>query len=494
MNTNANYVRVNEKEVAMSDMHFSATASSTCCGNDTRDADRLGSVEINPLFARPKEARSFPKNRIPDTGSLPETAYQVVHDDAMLDGNARLNLATFVGTWMDDYANRIYMEAADKNMIDKDEYPKTAEIEDRCWRMLADLWNNPDIDHAIGTSTIGSSEACMLGGLALKRRWVKARKAAGLPTDKPNLVMSSAVQVCWEKFCNYFDVEPRFVPISEEHKVLDGYDLDKYVDENTIGVVAIMGVTYTGMYEPVQHISDALDRIQEKTGLNIHIHVDAASGGMIAPFIQPDLAWDFRVKRVVSISTSGHKYGLVYPGLGWVVWRSTADLPESLVFKVSYLGGEMPTFALNFSRPGAQVLLQYYMFLRLGVEGYRRVQQASHDVAKYLSSEIAAMDDFTLWNDGSDIPVFAWMLKDKPGRKWNLYDLQDRLRMKGWLVPAYPMPVDLTDVTVQRIVVRNGFSHDLAESFLKDLKACVAYLDNLQAPMPSEVHVSGFHH
>lgn len=220
----------------MSDMHSTTMNDSTCgcCGGEDNSIDGVApfdGIEINPIFSRPKEVKAFPKNRIPHEGSLPETAYQVVHDDAMLDGNARLNLATFVSTWMDDYANRIYMEAADKNMIDKDEYPKTAEIENRCWRMLADLWNNPDPDHAIGTSTIGSSEACMLGGLALKRRWVNARKAAGLPTDKPDLVMSSAVQVCWEKFCNYFDVEPRFVPICEDHKVLDGHDLERYVDE-----------------------------------------------------------------------------------------------------------------------------------------------------------------------------------------------------------------------------------------------------------------------
>lgn len=482
----------------MSETHSTTeNNNSHCCDNTCGNADDRvvpDSVEINPLFARPKEAQAFSKFTIPQKSSLPETAYQVVHDEAMLDGNARLNLATFVSTWMDDHANRLYMEAADKNMIDKDEYPKTAEVEPRCWHMLADLWHAPDPMNAIGTSTIGSSEACMLGGLALKRRWKEAREKADLPTDHPNLVMSSAVQVCWEKFCNYFDVEPRYVPISEDHKVLDGHDLDKYVDENTIGVVAIMGVTYTGMYEPVEQISEALDRIEERTGLDVRIHVDGASGGMIAPFIQPDLAWDFRVKRVYSISTSGHKYGLVYPGLGWVVWRETADLPESLIFKVSYLGGEMPTFALNFSRPGAQVLLQYYMFLRLGFDGYRRVQQTSHDVAKYLSGEIEQMDDFTLWNDGSDIPVFAWMLNDKPDRKWNLYDLQDRLRMKGWLVPAYPMPVDLTQVTVQRIVVRNGFSHDMAEAFIKDLKSCVKYLDGLRSPMPSEARASGFHH
>jgi glutamate decarboxylase len=462
--------------------------------NPKADGDLLGSVEINPVFARPEEATSFPKFRFPTSQILPETAYQIVHDEAMLDGNARLNLATFVGTWMDDYANRLYMEAADKNMIDKDEYPKTAQIEARCWTMLADLWHADDPGKAIGTSTIGSSEAAMLGGLALKRRWQHSRSAAGLSTDHPNLVMSSAVQVCWEKFCNYFDVEPRYVPISEEHKVLDGHDLARYVDENTIGVVAILGVTYTGMYEPVAQISHALDAIEASTGLDVKIHVDGASGAMIAPFIQPNLEWDFRVPRVVSINTSGHKYGLVYPGLGWAVWRSVEDLPRDLVFNVSYLGGEMPTFALNFSRPGAQVLLQYYMFLRLGFDGYRRVQEDAHNVALYLSSHIADMDDFTLWNNGSDIPVFAWMLTPRADRAWSLYDLQDRLRMRGWLVPAYPMPANLQDITVQRIVVRNGFSHDLADSFLEDMHDAVDYLNSLTAPMPSESRASGFHH
>lgn len=451
-------------------------------------------VELNPVFARPGEANGMPRYALPADESLPETAFQIVHDEAMLDGNARLNLATFVGTWMDDHAQRLYLEAADKNMIDKDEYPQTADIEERCWRMLADLWHAPDHLDTIGTSTIGSSEAAMLGGLALKRQWQQRRRAEGKPVDQPNMVMSSAVQVCWEKFCNYFDIEARYVPITDEHKVLDGHDLADYVDENTIGVVAIMGVTYTGMYEPVTAIAEALDAIQEKTGLDVKIHVDGASGAMIAPFLQPDLAWDFRVERVVSINTSGHKYGLVYPGLGWVVWRDTASLPEDLIFKVSYLGGEMPTFALNFSRPGAQVLLQYYVFLRLGFDGFRRVQQACQDVALYLSGEIAKMDAFDLWNDGSDIPVFAWRLREGYTKNWDLYHLGDRLRMKGWLVPAYPMPDDLPDVTVQRIVVRNGFSHDLADDFLQALRTEVDYLNSLDGPMPAVRHPGGFTH
>ena len=451
-------------------------------------------VKLNPLFARPGEATELPRTRLPQGESLPETAYQIVHDEAMLDGNARLNLATFVGTWMDDHASRLLVESADKNMIDKDEYPRTAEIETRCWQMLADLWHAPDPEHAIGTSTIGSSEAAMLGGLALKRRWQQARRAAEKPTDRPNLVMSSAVQVCWEKFCNYWDVEARYVPVSEEHPVLDGHSLENYVDENTIGVVAILGVTYTGRYEPVAEIAAALDRIQATTGLDVKIHVDGASGAMVAPFLQPDLVWDFRLERVASINTSGHKYGLVYPGLGWAVWRTTDDLPEDLVFRVSYLGGDMPTFALNFSRPGSQVLLQYYLFLRLGADGYRRVHETSQAVATFLADQIGAMDDFELCSDGTGIPVFAWRLAQRPGRCWELHDLSDRLRMKGWLVPTYPLPDDLADFLVQRVVVRNGFSHDLAQAFLEDLRTEVGYLNALTAPMPSAARQSGFHH
>lgn len=458
------------------------------------DRDNQQPIELNPLFTRPGERTEFPKFTLRKEGSLPETAYQIVHDDAMLDGNARQNLATFVGTWMDEHANQLYLESADKNMIDKDEYPHTAAIETRCWRILAALWHAPDAEKAIGTSTIGSSEACMLGGLALKRRWQHARRAAGLSTDKPNLVLSSAVQVCWEKFCNYWDVEPRYVPISEEHRVLDGHDLDKYVDENTIGVVAILGVTYTGMYEPVQQIAAALDQIQANTGLDVRIHVDGASGAMIAPFLQPDLEWDFGVPRVSSINTSGHKYGLVYPGVGWIVWRDASLLPEDLVFRVSYLGGDMPTFALNFSRPGAQVLLQYYQFLRLGFDGFESVQNACREVALYLSGEIAGMEPFELWNDGSDIPVFAWRLKPDPERHWDLHQLSDRLRMSGWQVPSYPMPADLENITVQRIVVRSGFSKNLAADFLGDFREQVAYLESLPAPVSTNRESTGFRH
>ena len=349
---------------------------------------------IKPTYTRTGVRTAAPRLTIPDAEMNPGSAYQMVHDEAMLDGNARLNLATFVATWMGDDADRLYAETYDKNMVDKDEYPRTAAIEEHCWHILASLWSAPDVSNTIGTSTIGSSEACMLGGLAFKRRWQLARRAAGKPTDKPNLIMSSAVQVCWEKFCNYFEVEPRYVPVTDEHPMLDGSQLEQYVDENTIGVVAIMGVTYTGMYEPVKEIAAALDALQAKTGFDVPIHVDGASGAMIAPFLQPELEWDFRLERVHSISTSGHKYGLVYPGVGWIVWRTLDALPDELIFRVSYLGGDMPTLALNFSRPGAQVLLQYYQFLRLGREGYTAIQQECQDVAQYIAkgiSEIGAV-------------------------------------------------------------------------------------------------------
>jgi glutamate decarboxylase len=459
-----------------------------------RHSVRPDVIEINPLFARPGEETTVSKRVLSEDGMLPETAYQVVHDEAMLDGNARLNLATFVGTWMDDHASRLYAESFDKNIVDKDEYPQTAAIEEYCWHMLAALWNSPDPSNTIGTSTVGSSEACMLAGLALKRRWQHARRAAHLSTEKPNLIMSSAVQVVWEKFCNYFEVEPRFVPISEDHKTLDGEGLEAYVDENTIGVVAIMGVTYTGMYEPVEKIAAALDRIQQAHGFDVPIHVDGASGAMVAPFLQPETVWDFRLERVHSINTSGHKYGLVYPGLGWVIWRTRELLPDDLVFDVSYLGGHMPTFGLNFSRPGAQVMLQFYLFLRLGRSGFRDVQQASQDVAMFLAHGIEKIGAFELWNDGTDIPVFAWRLKPGHTQNWTLYHLSARLRARGWLVPAYPMPDDLADMTVQRIVVRNGLSMDLAVSLLQVIEEETRFLDALSGPMPDDTVSTGFHH
>ncbi|HEV3361151.1 MAG TPA: glutamate decarboxylase [Pseudonocardiaceae bacterium] len=444
-----------------------------------RHPTRSGEVAVNPIFTR--EPIRVPKTVFPARGIDPDIAYQIVHDELMLDGNARLNLATFVSTWMESQAARLMTECFDKNMIDKDEYPRTAELEARCVRMLAGLWHAQDPETAIGCSTTGSSEACMLGGLALKRRWQKKRRAEGLPTDRPNIVMGINVQICWDKFANYWEVEPRLVPMEGERFTLSAEEAVKLCDENTIGVVVILGSTFDGAYEPVAEVCAALDELQEKTGLDIPVHVDGASGAMIAPFCDPDLDWDFRLPRVASINTSGHKFGLVYPGVGWVVWRDTEALPEELVFNVNYLGGNMPTFALNFSRPGAQVAAQYYNFVRLGFDGYRRVQQNCRDVATWLSHEIAELGPFRLLTRGDNLPVFAFTLKeDVTG--YSVFDVSAILREGGWLVPAYTFPANRTDLAALRVVVRNGFSHDLGQLLLDDLRRVLPRLGSQTAP------------
>ncbi len=425
-------------------------------------------MTINPVFSR--EPVQIPRNNLPPAELDPDIAYQVVHDELMLDGNARLNLATFVTTWMEPQATRLMAECFDKNMIDKDEYPRTADLELRCVRMLARLWHAPPAPDATGCSTTGSSEACMLAGLALKRRWQHARKAAGKPVDRPNIVMGVNVQICWDKFANYWDVEPRLIPMDGDRFHLSAAGAVANCDENTIGVVAVLGSTFDGSYEPVAEICAALDELQASTGVDIPVHVDGASGAMIAPFCDPDLVWDFRLPRVASINTSGHKYGLVYPGVGWILWRDAAALPEDLVFRVNYLGGNMPTFALNFSRPGAQVIAQYYNFLRLGFGGYQRVQHTCREVATTLADKISKLGPFRLLTRGDELPVFAFTL-DEQVSGYSVFDVSAALREHGWLVPAYTFPEHRTDLAVLRIVVRNGFTHDLADLLLADLRA-----------------------
>lgn len=458
---------------------------------DGSNPDPVSDVLLTPVFSRGGTQR-MARSHFPEHGLEPFTSYMQVRDEAMLDGNARQNLATFVGTWMDDLADKLLVETAAKNIIDKDEYPATAAIEQSCVRIMAELWHAPGA--TIGTSAVGSSEACMLAGLAFKRRWQHARRAVGKSADKPNLVMSSAVQVVWERFCNYWEVEPRYVPVTLDSLNLTPEKMLPLVDENTIGVVGILGVTYTGSYEPIKEIAQALDNLQEHTGLDVPLHVDGASGAMYAPFIQPDLEWDFRLPRVQSINASGHKYGLVYPGVGWIVWRTKEALPSDLIFHVSYLGGDMPVLGLNFSRPASQVLLQYYQIVRLGRRGYRAVHQTSRTVALYLSAEVDKYECFELLSRGDDLPVFAWRMTPGHTTNWTLDHLSDRLREKGWQVPAYPMPDAITDQQVMRIVVRDGLSMDLASLLVGDISTSVRFLESLSAPMPREQIGSGFAH
>ena len=452
---------------------------------------------FDEVFASSDLSISMPKYRIPETEHLARHAYQVVSDELMMDGNSRQNLATFCQTWLEPEVRQLMAETLDKNMVDKDEYPQTAAIEARCVHMLADLWNSPDAANTLGTSTTGSSEAAMLGGLALV--WIgRARpRAAGKPTDKPNLI-TGPVQVCWHKFARYWDVELREIPMEGDRLLMTPAEVLQRVDENTIGVVPTLGVTFTGGFEPVQAVSEALDRHEAETGIDIPIHVDGASGGFLAPFTAPDIVWDFRLPRVKSINTSGHKFGLAPLGVGWVVWRDAADLHEDLIFNVNYLGGNMPTFALNFSRPGGQIVAQYYNFLRLGKEGYRKVHQSCYDTAMYLADEIGKLEHFEIINDGSPqsgIPAVSWKLKEGVEHPFTLFDLADRLRARGWQVPAYTMPANRQDLAIQRILVRVGFSRDEASLLMDDYRAAIAHFDRHPITVPmTEEEAGSFHH
>jgi len=454
----------------------------------TQDA----SPDLTPAPIFTLEGARIPRHKLPQGPLAPDVAYQVIHDELMLDGNARLNVATFVTTWMEPQAQKLMAECLDKNMIDKDEYPQTAEFEMRCVNILSRLWNSPDAAQATGCSTTGSSEAAMLGGLALKRLWQQRRKAAGKPADKPNIVMGINVQICWEKFANYWDVEMRLVPMEGDRFTLSAEEAVKLCDENTIGVVAVLGSTFDGSYEPVPEICAALDDLQQRTGLDIPVHVDGASGAFIAPFLDPDLVWDFRQPRVASINASGHKYGLVYPGVGWIVWRDEDALPADLIFWVNYLGDNMPTFALNFSRPGAQVVAQYYTFLRLGFEGFHTVQAYSRDVAMRLSAQIAEIGPFELLTRGDALPVFAFKLKDEIDN-FTAFDVSNALRERGWQVPAYTFPANRTDLAALRVVVRQGFSHDLADMLVADIKRQLPRLQKQAAPVHG-ADEQAFHH
>jgi len=428
----------------------------------------------------------LPIDRLSDVGVGTDAAYEVITSELLLDGQARLNLATFVSTWMPALGAKLMAETADKNMIDKDEYPQTAEIEERCVNILADLWNAPEHTNATGCSTTGSSEAAMLCGMALKWRWRARMEKVGKPTDRPNLVMGANVQVCWEKFCRYWEVEPRLVPMDGDTFHLTAERALAHCDENTIGVVAILGSTFDGSYEPVKEIAEALDQFEADKGIYIPVHVDGASGGFVAPFLVPDLEWDFRLERVQSINASGHKFGLVYPGVGWAIWRDREALPRELVFNVNYLGGNMPTFALNFSRPGSEVVAQYFMFMSLGREGYTATMQTLQRIAEHISGAVADMGPYRLISDGSELPVFAFTTNDDV-KNYTVFDVSDRLRERGWLVPAYSFPENRQDLSVLRVVVRAGMHKEMADQLLDALAEKTKQLESLSAPLPEGV-------
>lgn len=447
------------------------------------EADRWDdTLDVNPLYHAIVPDGGVPRLRLPERPMTPDAAAALVRDELIMDGNARLNLATFCTTWMEPQARELIAETLDRNLIDHDQYPRTAQMESRCVNMLDNLWNDPD-GEGVGCSTAGSSEAAMLGGLAMKLRWRERRRAAGLPADRPNLVMGTAVHTCWPKFCQYWDVEPRYLPIREPAYTLDPARLGAYCDENTIGVVGVLGSTQVGKYDPIAEMAAELDRLQDERGIDIPLHVDAAVGGFITPFLEPDRIWDFRLPRVCSINASGHKFGLVFPGVGWIIWQERSALPQDLVLECDLLGGEIDTFTLNFSRSGAPVVAQYYTFLRLGAEGYRAVQQTCREVAGHLAARIAEIGCLEVVADGTELPVLA--VRVRPGHEpLTVSAISERLRMHGWQVPTYHLPPDLEDVEVMRMVIRNGFSRDAAGLLAEHLHREVAYLQRQASPVP----------
>ena len=453
--------------------------------------EKIKPSQFDDLFDKKPAQKPLSKFKIPKSESDSKTIYQLIKDELMLDGNSRQNLATFCQTFSEEEIHKLMDDCIDKNMIDKDEYPQTAEIEKRCVNIIASLWHAKE-NQAIGTSTTGSSEACMLGGLAMKTRWKNFRKSIGKPYDKPNIVCGP-VQICWHKFARYWDVELREVPmnISKDGKcryTSNTEEVLKLCDENTIGVVQTLGITFTGQYEPIKEVAHALDEFEKKTGLNIPIHIDAASGGFLAPFCAPDLLWDFKIPRVKSISTSGHKFGLTPLGCGWIIWGNKKDLPEELIFNVNYLGGNLPTFAINFSRPGGQIICQYYNLLRLGKEGFTKVQQECYDVGQYFSKQLKTLEIFDIIYDSNPkegIPAVTWKLKKDStyhGQKieFDLYQLSDSLREKGWLIPAYSLPKNCQEIIVQRVLIRHGCSFDMMELLLQDFKHSIEKLSTIK--------------
>ncbi|OMO62584.1 Pyridoxal phosphate-dependent decarboxylase [Corchorus olitorius] len=422
--------------------------------------------------------------------SMPkEAAYQVINDELMLDGNPRLNLASFVTTWMEPECDKLMLAAINKNYVDMDEYPVTTELQNRCVNMIANLYHAPiaNGETAVGVGTVGSSEAIMLAGLAFKRKWQQKRKAEGKPYDKPNIVTGANVQVCWEKFARYFEVELKEVKLREGYYVMDPVKAVEMVDENTICVAAILGSTLTGEFEDVKLLNELLTEKNKETGWDTPIHVDAASGGFIAPFVYPDLEWDFRLPLVKSINVSGHKYGLVYAGIGWVVWRTKEDLPDDLVFHINYLGSDQPTFTLNFSKGSSQIIAQYYQLIRLGFEGYKNIMENCIQNARILREGIEKTGRFEVVSKDVGVPLVAFALKDSS--KHTVFEIAENLRRFGWIIPAYTMPADAQHVTVLRIVVREDFSRSLAERLVSHIETVVKELDLL----PSRSAVQAAH-
>jgi glutamate decarboxylase len=422
---------------------------------------------VSPTYAARSFSHEIPKYRLPAQGMSADAAYQLVHDELNLDGNPALNLASFVTSWMEPQADRLAAETLAKNLIDEDEYPQTEVIHRRVVSMIGRLFHAPAGAQSTGTATIGSSEAIMLAMLAHKRSWQLRREAEGKPADRPNMVMGADVHTCWEKFTRYFEVEQRLIPLAEDRFTIGAEQVAPLLDERTIAVAGVLGTTFTGQMDDLASIDELLGRIESEQGWRIPLHVDAASGGFLTPFSEPDLEWDFRLPRVRSINVSNHKFGLVYPGMGTVVFREASDLPEDLVFHINYLGGDMPNYSLNFSRPSNSVLLQYFAFLRLGRKGYEQIVTGVLANATALAERLGAIDGLTLFNDPKRFPIVVVRAEDP--ERIDLTLVSRLLRERGWIVPAYTLPPDAEQINVLRMVVKENFSRDMVELLAHDV-------------------------
>lgn len=433
--------------------------------------------------------KGVPKYEFPEEGMIPRAAYQLIHDEQSLDGNPFLNLASFVNTWMEPEADKLVMENINKNIIDIFEYPQTDKVIHRnLVNMLGRLFNGHSTEF-IGTATAGSSEAIMLGLLAHKWSWIKS----GRGTGKPNIVFGNDAHVCWDKFARYFDVEARKVPIDKKRRTITARAVSKHIDENTICVGCVLGTTYTGEIDPVQDINDLLLNYKNEKGWDIPIHIDAASGGFILPFTEPDFEWDFRLEKVKSINVSGHKYGLTYPGLGWLIFRDKSDLPEDLIFHVNYLGEMEDSYTLNFSGGSAMVVAQYYNILRFGRAGYTAIMKNILDVSRDLADRVEKLGRFEMLNKGERLPIIAFRQKKENG--YSLQQLSYKLREKGWIVPAYCLPKNAENIEIMRIVVRENFTSDMSAILVNDLEnACQFFETGTQPgakkPCPPEKYLA----
>ncbi|HXW92863.1 MAG TPA: glutamate decarboxylase, partial [Terriglobales bacterium] len=437
----------------------------------------MATTELAPTMQETRTAydefnETIPREAFPATGMAPRAAQAIVNSFAWTDANPMLNLSSFVTTWAEPEAVEVARTHMYKNYIDHDMYPQVFKMEGQMVKWLHELWNGPKGVEPYGTATIGSSEACMLAGLAHKWNWREARRKAGKSAGTPNMVTGGNVQIVWKKFMRYFDVEPRIVPLKVGNYRLTADRLGKYVDDNTICVVAIAGQTFTGEDDDIQAIHGWLDDYEKRTGISIPMHIDGASGGFVNPFLYPDYQWDFRLPRVQSINASGHKFGLVPPGLGWVIFKERKIFPEDLVFYVNYLGGEMPTATLNFSRGTAPIAVQTYMVLRLGREGYTRIMRHTLDNAVHLRQRLVDSGYFVIMNQTQRIPVVALTLS-KDVKNFNEFDISYKVRERGWVLSAYAMPPDAQEVNSLRIVVRPHLNLTLMDVLANDIiNAC----------------------